>query len=141
MIIVLNPFGIKASKLIYNHILGGPFFKTHPVGIAYVLFQFKDEKPKLIEAGSRSLCPSEKNWASSEVECLALVWSLLKTSDYITGCDNMISQTDNRPLLLIFSKSISDCPNVRIQRLRTKVSFTIDPYFHPGKAQLFFGCT
>ena len=48
------------------------------LGLAYVLFQFKDGKARLIEAGSRSLTATEKNWASCEVECLALVWALLK---------------------------------------------------------------
>ena len=91
-------------------------------GLGYALVQ-KDSagKLRLIQAGSRSLAPAEKNYAPIESECLAAVWAMAKCRHFLFGCQSFDLITDHQPLIGIFRKDIIDIDNRRLQRLREKV--------------------
>ena len=99
-------------------------------GIGYALVQHgKDGRLRLVQAGSRSLAPAEKNYAPIEAECLAAVWGITKCRYFLYGCQNFNLVTDHQPLIGIFRKDISEVENRRLQRFREKIvdySFTVE---------------
>ncbi|UYV75303.1 K02A2.6-like [Cordylochernes scorpioides] len=65
---------------------------------------------------SRSLSKTEQNYAQIEKECLAIVFACERFHQYILGKSQVIVQTDHKPLLSIFKKSILKAPQ-RLQRM------------------------
>ncbi|UYV68175.1 K02A2.6-like, partial [Cordylochernes scorpioides] len=65
---------------------------------------------------SRSLSKTEQNYAQIEKECLAIVFACERFHQYILGKCQVIVQTDHKPLLSIFKKSILKAPQ-RLQRM------------------------
>ncbi|UYV64550.1 K02A2.6-like [Cordylochernes scorpioides] len=65
---------------------------------------------------SRSLSKTEQNYAKIEKECLAIVFACERFHQYILGKCQVIVQTDHKPLLSIFKKSILKAPQ-RLQRM------------------------
>ncbi|UYV64882.1 K02A2.6-like, partial [Cordylochernes scorpioides] len=65
---------------------------------------------------SRSLSKTEQNYAQIEKECLAIVFACERFHQYILGKCQVIVQTDHKPLLTIFKKSILKAPQ-RLQRM------------------------
>ena len=92
-------------------------------GLGYALVQHgSDNKLRLIQAGSRSLAPAEKNYAPIESECLAAVWAMSKCKYFLYGCQEFKLITDHQPLIGIFRKDLSEVENRRLQRFREKVA-------------------
>ena len=85
---------------------------TKLYGIGYALVQHdNDGKLRLIQAGSRSLTPAEKNYAPIETECLAIAWAMKKARHFLFGCPEFKVITDHQPLLGIFSKDLEEVEN------------------------------
>jgi hypothetical protein len=58
------------------------------VGVGAILAQLDDDgKEHPIVFPSRSLSPAERNYTITELECLAIVWSVKKLHPYIDGID------------------------------------------------------
>ena len=83
------------SKLCRSHLLRAFDFdkKTEVItdasrlkGLGYALIQRTNEgRPILIACGSRSLTSAEKNYATIELECLAVIWAVKKLRHYLLG--------------------------------------------------------
>ena len=107
-------------------------------GLGYCLLQYdendvEEKRPKLIVAGGRGLTPAESNWSVCEIETLGLVYALKKLRHFIAGCQSVKIRVDHKPLLGLFSKSIDQIENKRLQRLREKVlHINLDIQFVPG---------
>ena len=93
-------------------------------GMGYALIQKEagSEKLRLVQCGSRSLNETEKQYATIELECLAVQWAVKHCRYYLFGKENFIVVTDHRPLLGIFKKPLNKVPNERLRRLREKLS-------------------
>ena len=67
------------------------------IGLGAVLLQYHHGELFPVAYASRKLLPREKNYATVEKECLALVWAIGKFDVYLYGCEFTI-QTDHRSL-------------------------------------------
>lgn len=93
---------------------------TH--GLGGILSQKKDgdTKEHPIVYISRVLAPAEKNYSATELECLAIVWSLKKLHPYLDGCKFELI-TDHSALQWILSYSGNN-------RRLSKWSFELQEY-------------
>ena len=87
------------------------------------------ERLRVVQCNSRALQPAETRYATNELECGALVWSILDSRHFVFGLKNFAVFTDHRPLEAIFRQPLADVVNARMLRMREKVSdysFTVE---------------
>ena len=85
----------------------------------------------------KGLYPTQQRYSTIELECMAIVWAILKCSFYLRGLPRFAVYTDHKPLFGVFQKDIFDLASPRLQRLREKVSmFSFDVVWVPGKTHL-----
>jgi hypothetical protein len=83
------------------------------MGVCAILAQLDDDgKEHPIVYLSRSLSPAESNYTITELECLAIVWSVKKLHPYIDGIDFTLI-TDHSPLQWLFNFAGTDKRLVR----------------------------
>ncbi len=83
-------------------------------GPGYALIQYDEDKPHIIQCGSRSLSDAEANYAIIELECLAIIWAIQKCQIYLAG-SNFNIYSDHKPLKQIFeTKSLDNIQGSRI---------------------------
>ena len=96
-------------------------------GLGAIILQ--DDVP--VVYASKSLNESQKNYAQIEKEMLAISFGCERFRQYIYG-QNVIVETDHKPLEAIFQKTINKCP-LRLQRLRVRLQdYDIDVRYKPG---------
>jgi hypothetical protein len=81
-------------------------------GLGAVLLQTIDGVRYPIAYTSRKLLPREKNYATIEKECLAIVWAMVKLQNYLYG-QHFFLEVDHEPLKYL---SQSNYSNGRIMR-------------------------
>jgi hypothetical protein len=92
-------------------------------GLGYALLQRKsDNRPRLIQCGSRSLSPAEKNYACIEIESLAIQYDVEDCRFYILGALKFTIFTDHKTLQNIYVKALSEIINPRILNHRLKLT-------------------
>ena len=85
---------------------------------------------------SRSLSQTERQYAQIEKECLAIVFSCERFSQYLAGREKNTVESDHKPLQSIFQKSILSAP-CRLQRMMLRLQrFNLDVKYKPG-AQMY----
>ena len=88
---------------------------------------------KIVKCGSKGLSPTQQRYSTIELDCLAIVWAILKCSFYLRGLPFFTVYTDYRPLEGIFV-DIFDLASPRLQRLREKITmYTFNVRWVPGK--------
>lgn len=90
-----------------------------------------------MRCASKSLTAAQKNYSTSELECLAIIWAIQKGSYYLLGQQNFTELTDHKPIKDIFGKDLYYLQSPRLQCLREKVaaySFTVE--WSPDKIYL-----
>ena len=107
-------------------------------GIGFALIQYDSEgKIRLVSCGSRSLTKCQQNYATIELECLAIVWALEKSGYYLRGMPFFEVVTDHKPLLGVFNKALQEISNDRLLRFREKVvNFNFKLTWTAGKEHL-----
>ena len=81
---------------------------------------------------SRSLSQTERQYAQIEKECLAIVVSCERFSQYLAGREKITVKSDRKPLQSIFQKSILSAP-CRLQRMMLRLQrFNLDVKYKPG---------
>lgn len=81
-----------------------PFFlqtDASNVGLGSVLFQREGNQEKVIAFRSRALTSNEKNYTTTEKECLAVIWAIQRNLEYLEGIPFTII-TDHIALKWIF---------------------------------------
>ena len=107
-------------------------------GLGYALVQKKpDETLSLVQCGSRSLTSAESRYAPIESECLAIQWAIMKARHYLIGHPGFEVVTDHNPLVGLFTKSLAEIDNRRLQRLRGKlVDYNFEVKWVEGKSHM-----
>ena len=87
---------------------------------------------KVIEYASRVLTPAEKNYATIEKECLAIVWAVRKFRHYLIGAHFTV-RTDHKPLEWLESSKTSKSRSQRLERWSLELrAFDFDIIYLPG---------
>ena len=63
-------------------------------GLGYAMLQ-----QRLIKCGCCSLTTTQNNYATIELECLAIVWAIRKCRYYLHGLQTFTVVTDHKPLI------------------------------------------
>ena len=75
-------------------------------GLGAGLYQFKDNKMRILGFGSRSLRKTEQGYHSSKLEFLSLKWAVCEQfRDYLVYAKEVHVFTDNNPLLYVLSSA------------------------------------
>lgn len=67
-----------------------------------------------IAFASRAHTPTEQNYAQIEKECFSIVFACQHFHHYLYGWDAITAETDHKPLIAIFGKSLL---NVHLQSM------------------------
>ena len=90
------------------------------------------EQGQPVAFASRTLTLTEQRYAQIEKECLSIVFACTKFSQYISRRDNVIVESDHKPLQSIFKKSLLYTP-CRLQRMMLRLQrYNIDVAYKPG---------
>ena len=90
-------------------------------GLGFALFQKHPAGWRLVQCGSRFITGTESRYAMIELECLAVVWAIIKCHVYLAG-SRFELLVDHRPLVPIFnSYSLDQVENTLLQRLLLKL--------------------
>ena len=83
-----------------------------------------DKKPilKIVHCGSKGLTPTQQQYSTIELECLAIIWAIQKCNFYLRGLPIFQVYTDHRPWEGVFQKDIFDLASSRLQRLHEKAA-------------------
>ena len=99
------------------------------VGLGAVLLQERDGVLQTIAYASRSLNPTERNYSTTERECLAVVWALERWRVYLEGKRCKVV-TDHQALCWLFNKAKLTGKLARwVLRLQ---DFSFDVEYRPG---------
>ena len=101
---------------------------AHEYGLGAALLQ--NGQP--VAFASRSLSQTERQYAQIEKECLAIVFSCERFSQYLAGREKITVESDHKPLQSIFQKSILSAP-CRLQRMMLRLQrFNLEVKYKPG---------
>ncbi|XP_030851255.1 uncharacterized protein K02A2.6-like [Strongylocentrotus purpuratus] len=108
-------------------------------GLGAVLLQQHDQNWFPIAYASRAMTDAETRYAQIEKELLAMTSACERFHQYIHGRQVEV-ETDHKPLVPLFKKSLCDCPLriqrllIRVQRYDLKVSYTPGKYMYTADA-------
>ena len=87
-----------------------------------------------MHCGSKGLTSTQQRYSTIELECLAIVWAISKSSFYLHGLPKFTVYTDHRPLEGIFQKDLFALASPRLQCMREKVAkLSFEVNWVPGK--------
>ena len=90
---------------------------------------YQDGQP--VAYAGKSMSKSQINYAQIEKELLAIVFGFERFHFCLYGRDNIIVETDHKPLEAIFKKPLSSAP-LRLQKMLLRL--LLDPMGHRLKA-------
>ena len=91
-------------------------------GLAYVLLQKREGKEKaVIQCGSTSLTETQRNYSTTELELLGIVWGLQKCAFYCKGAPHISVFTDHAALVSLTDKELIKINNSRIVSMLEKI--------------------
>ena len=104
-------------------------------GLAYILVQPKGEgkHKSVILYGSTVLSATQANYSTTELELLAILWALQKTSFYGKGAPRILVYTDHSALVTLTIKELIKVENTRLVSMLEKLAdFNIEVFHLPG---------
>jgi hypothetical protein len=125
---------IQAPIVQYSN-FSKPFFLYTDVsitGLRAVLAQKDDSQEHVIAYASRTLNPAEKNYAITELECLAIIWAVKYFRHYLYGSKFFII-TDHAALKWLLN-SVTENANRRLERWKIVLSeYDFEIIYRKGK--------
>lgn len=101
-------------------------------GLGAVLLQLHGNDWKPVAYASRAMLDAETRYAQIEKELLGIAYACERFHQFIYGA-KVFAETDHKPLVNIFQKSLADCP-LRIQRPLLKLQrYDLQVSYTPGK--------
>jgi hypothetical protein len=135
----------RAKELLCSSVLVKPFDSSLATelltdasrlfGLGYALLQRETNgQPRLIQCGSCSLTPAQRNYATIELEASAILWGAVKCNHYLRGLALFDIFTDHKPLVGAFKKPLAAMGNDRLQRIRERLlAYSFELSWTPGK--------
>lgn len=103
-------------------------------GLGSVLMQIGKQGREIVAYASRTLSDTEKRYAQIEKEALGLTWGCEKFQEYILGLNEVILETDHKPLVQILTTKNLDELTPRLQRFRMRLMrYNYEVTYTPGK--------
>ena len=129
--LVVKPFNPKLKTALLTDAS-----RLHGIGFALIQYD-QNDKLRVIECNSMGLNDAQRNYATIELECLAIQWAISKCAYYLRGMPNFKCITDHKPLVGVFKKALQDIDNLRLARMREKlVDFNFTVEWKEGKTHL-----
>ena len=103
------------------------------IGLGAVLSQPDGDEENVIAYASRTLKDAERNYTTTELELLAIVWAVERFKPYLFGTVFELI-TDHKPLTYLHS---STSTSSRLARWKLKLSdYSFDIHYKPGKENI-----
>ena len=101
-------------------------------GLSAVLLQLHQEIWKPVAYASRAMIEAETRYTQLEKELLSITFACERFHQFIDGAE-VVAETDHKPLVSIFKKSLVDCP-LRVQKLLLRIQrYDLKVIYTPGK--------
>ena len=109
---MVKPFNTAAHTILHTDAS-----RLH--GLGFTLMQKPDDSNKMspIMCGSKSLTDTQANYATVELEALAMLYTCQKCDFYLRGLPYLEIQTDHRPLEEVFNRQMHSMENARLLRM------------------------
>ena len=123
----LSPFDISLPLEMYTD-------ASRLGGLAYILVQPKGEGKhrSIIQCGSTALTAAQQNYSTTELDLLAILWGLQKTSFYCKGAPKISVFTDHSALVTLTKKELIKVENTRLVSMLEKlIDFNIEVFHLP----------
>jgi hypothetical protein len=130
-------FNCLKEKLCSSEVLAFPDFKSDfilttdasKVGVAAILSQVQNGVERPLSYASRQLCQSEQNYSASELEMLAVIWSLTQYRCYLY-LRKVIVRTDHAALTFLHKFAGN---NARLLRWSLRLAdYDVEIQYRPG---------
>ena len=108
-------------------------------GLDAVILQQHDGEWQPVAYASSAMTSAETRYAQIEKELFSVMFACERFHQFICG-QTMIAETDHKPLVNLFHKSLNDCPlriqrlMIRLQKYSRKVSYTPGKCMHTADA-------
>ena len=81
--------------------------------------------------------PAHQNYAVIELEALAILWAISKSSYFLSGMDSFEVVTNHQPLVALWKKDLCDVTNMRLHKvLENTMPYNFKVSYTPGKLHL-----
>ena len=93
-------------------------------GLGFLLYQVNDHEPnipRVIKCCSTTLTPAQRNYATIELELLAILWACRKCYIYLLA-RHFFVKTDHKPLVGIMEKNLAEVENPRLLKFRESLA-------------------
>ncbi len=81
---------------------------------------------------SRALTRTEQNYAQIEKECLSIVFACQRFHHYLYGRETITAETDHKPLVTIFKKSLLSAPKHLQSMMLQLQNYNLNVVYKPG---------
>ena len=89
-------------------------------GLIFVLLQPAEGKSNILQCGSATLSPSQRNHSIVELELLAVTWALGKCEYFTRGAPKVTVMSDHASLVGLEKRDLSTVTNGRLVRMFEK---------------------
>ena len=86
-------------------------------GLGFILLQPGDGRSNILQCGSATLTPAQRNYSIVELEMLAVTWALGKCEYFTKGTPKITVLSDHASLVGLETRDLSTVTNGRLVRM------------------------